>query len=343
MTGRETTIHARSKSEPMQLATEIVRFFHIDISADVPARPVSTIDDFSRSKPEWYETLDLRDVFRICSVLERDGYLVSTLSAGSHPILGRGFIAPDFDERKAAYGEYEFVAHGFHRVREHFQNAVIPVVVENAEGSQDIGTCFLAGNSHTLVTARHVIENARKVEINGINGTPITLLSLMIPKNQDLDIAFLYVDHDAMNGLPYLRFEAPSVLDEVLCLGYPPIPTFREVQISDLSSINARLKSFKGKIVGKGQSYVEAQEYLLINARVKGGNSGGPIINKRGYAVGILVGTPLDSHDKNRIDELGYGLAVSKDAFVPLLPPADCLGVLPFANLCRGGFSTIVS
>jgi len=221
----------------------------------------------------------------------------------------------------------------------------MPVVVEKQDGSPDVGTCFLVGNHHTVVTARHVIKDASKIEIRGTNGEPVNLRSLIVPRNENLDVAILSINRDAMIKLPFLRFDAPVVLDEVLCMGYPPIPGFDELQINEIASINTTLKTSRGRIVAEAEAYIERQEYLLINARVKGGNSGGPIINKKGYAVGILVSVPLDPHDTTHIDELGYGIAVPKQAFIPLLGtvagPSPLVTALPFTNLAGGGFSTL--
>jgi serine protease Do len=95
--------------------------------------------------------------------------------------------------------------------------------------------------------------------------------------------------------------------------------------------------------VARGESYLQSEEFLLINAKVKGGNSGGPLINKKGYAVGILVNAPLNSGDASQMDQLGYGIAVPGESFTPLLGPPSLLIDLPFINLPEGGFSTLLS
>jgi serine protease Do len=278
----------------MPLASEIVQFFVID--PDRHGQPVKTIDDLVKSQPGWQQELDVREVLRICSTLEREGYLIAATTSHPHPILGRAFVSFHFDERRAAYGEYEFAAQGFHRVREHFQRSIMPVVVEK-DGTPDIGTCFLMGNCRNLVTARHVVENKSRVEIKGADGKPITLQSLKVPCSECIDVAVMIVGPDSMDGLPYLRFEPAVVLDEVLSMGYPPIPGFEAFQISDITSINSRLRVAAGRIVAQNESYLQSQEFFLINAKVKGGNSGGPVVNRKGYVVGILVDVPLSSSD----------------------------------------------
>jgi serine protease Do len=249
----------------MPLATEIVKFFVLD--PDRRGQPVKTIDDLADSRLGWQQELDISEVFRICSALEKEGYLISGTTVHPHPIVGRTFVSFHFDERRAAYGEYEFAAHGFHRIREHFQRAVMPVVVEKGDGTPDIGTCFLAGNCHNLVTARHVVENKSRVDIRGTNGKFITLHSLKVPRSNHLDVAVMVVAQSAMDGLPFLRFAPSNVLDEVLSMGYPPIPGFEAAQISDITSINSRLRASEGRIVARGESYLQSEEFLLSMPR----------------------------------------------------------------------------
>jgi serine protease Do len=82
-----------------------------------------------------------------------------------HPILGRAYVAPNFEDRRAQYGEYDFIAYGFPLIRERVGPAVRPVVVTTPDEREDIGTCFLVGNQCTLVTARHVVDGMPRVKI----------------------------------------------------------------------------------------------------------------------------------------------------------------------------------
>lgn len=327
----------------MNIATELVRFFHVDMSGATKGQSVRTIEDFSNLKPEWNETLDLASVFRICSRLEHQGYLIEANSHHPHPILGRSYVSPNFDHRRAEYGEYEFIGNGFGLVAEKLGPGVRPVVVTKSTGDQDIGTCFLVGNQCTLVTARHVIEGMACIEIPDQEGNPIKVRKIIVSKDPNLDVAVILTD-SILSGLPYFRSTDSSILDEVLCLGFPPIPGFESTLISDVATVNAELKASNGHLVAESQSYLDKQKYFLINARVKGGNSGGPIVNHQGYVVGILVQTSMSAHDQKSLDSLGYGVATPKSEWTNLFSNADTgksEGIeLPFENNIDGGFRT---
>jgi len=152
------------------------------------------------------------------------------------------------------------------------------------------------------------------------------------------------VADEPLAGLPYFRCSESGPLEEVLCLGFPPIPGFRETLISDVATVNAEIKSSTGRVVTYGTSYLDRQRYFLINARVKGGNSGGPIVNRQGYVVGILVQTPMNPEDLTQLDSLGYGVATPKEEWINLLGDgrAKVHGGVEIAvdNLESGGFST---
>ncbi len=46
---------------------------------------------------------------------------------------------------------------------------------------------------------------------------------------------------------------------------------------------------------------------MLLTGKIKGGNSGGPVLNKNGKVVGIVTEIPKSEGD---YDKFGYGIAV---------------------------------
>lgn len=326
----------------MRLAAEIMSFFYIDL--DGKGQKVKTIDDFTRSQPGWEATLDLQEVFRICARLEHAGYLVEARHVHPHPILGRSYVSPSYEEQRAQYGEYDFVGKGFPLIRAELGAAVRPVVVTTPDDREDIGTSFLLGNQSTLFTARHVVEGMTCIKIPDQNGKPINARAIIVPEDPNLDVAVV-IAREPLAGLPYFRCDESGPLEEVLCLGFPPIPGFQETLIADVATVNAEIKASVGRLVASSTSYLDQQRYILINARVKGGNSGGPIVNRQGYVVGILVQTAMNPEDIMQLDSLGYGIATPKKEWIHLLGDGRAQphgGVeITVKNFDEGGFSIV--
>ncbi|HEY9656266.1 MAG TPA: trypsin-like peptidase domain-containing protein, partial [Crinalium sp.] len=93
----------------------------------------------------------------------------------------------------------------------------------------------------------------------------------------------------------------------VLSMGYPPIPGFENFLVSETGRVAAYLKSTVGQVVTRAESYLDRQDYILISARVKGGNSGGPVVSKTGQVIGVVTAVPGDNAVT---DTLGYGIAI---------------------------------
>ncbi|MBP3201163.1 MAG: hypothetical protein J6M39_05910 [Lachnospiraceae bacterium] len=48
---------------------------------------------------------------------------------------------------------------------------------------------------------------------------------------------------------------------------------------------------------------------MLITAKIRGGNSGGSVINCAGYVVGFACQSPYYGESTRDYDDLGYGIA----------------------------------
>jgi len=289
--------------------TEIVEYFHVK-PTNPTIRERNTIESLASLNPEWENTLDLAKLIRNCEKLVTEGVLVE-LSSGNN-ILERCYFAPNFNESDAKYGKYDFIADGFEKIIERFSTSVLPVVVEKNDGSHDLGTSFVVGDNRTIFTARHVIEDMKSIRILRGNGESLPIYAIFVSNDERIDIALVITNIPDIDNIQPLKISNQvSVLDEILSIGYPPIPGFDALKVYDISHINSFVRLSKGRIVGSGHSYLDSQDFLLFNARVKGGNSGGPIINKYGLVTGMLVQIPISSEDSSKIDNLGYGIAVT--------------------------------
>ena len=85
-------------------------------------------------------------------------------------------------------------------------------------------------------------------------------------------------------------------------------------------------KATIGQVVAEADAYASKLDFFLINARVKGGNSGGPVINKEGCVIGTVVQLPFDNkggYDSGRFDIMGYGICLPSKYTESILEDPD--------------------
>jgi serine protease Do len=299
--------------------TEIIEFFrkiiiYPDIDLDADSFP--TVADYLKTLPGVNGKSIPGDLISRAQVifiaLEMKGYISRMNISWIFP-KQRFFptIAFGLDY---TYGSPDFEILGFSYTRQVFSNSVLPIVIRDFEGDYDIGTSFLVdyNNEDYLITAKHCVESKNYLYIPSQPIGPI-FESIYIDSNPKKDIAVIKLVKNSINAKKFI-FDTPNILDKVLTMGFPTIPGFSEsIQIAETATISGYLKSTVGEITGKGDNYYIDSNSLLISARVKGGNSGGPVINEKGKIVGVISHEILNGSSSitEKLDELGYGVAQS--------------------------------
>lgn len=147
------------------------------------------------------------------------------------------------------------------------------------------GTAFVYAPQHLLTNA-HVVAGANQVQVQSAAG-PIDARVVLFDSARD--IAVLYAPGLTAKPLALAPGVARSGQDAIV-LGYPQDGPFdvRPARIRD-----------REKITGHdiyGQLSVDRDIYT-VRALVRAGNSGGPLINPAGQALGIVFASALDSAD----------------------------------------------
>lgn len=263
-------------------------------------------------------------VSKLCNFLVNEGLLINTSynpmictenEYVSVPI--NGFDEPEKLRHDITYGAYDFKFNGFASVFEEFKESVVPIEGINSNEDHDIGTAFYIGDN-MFVTAAHCVTNLER--FNLLNGeTPICLKEVWLAKDISSDIYDLaiVIADEALSMRPFMLDDS-KVLDSVLVMGYPPIPGMNPVLISETASISTDVqrlmtKSATGQVVTDSTSYMSSLDYFIINARVKGGNSGSPVINEYGKVIGTVFELPFDSLEGSqtgRYDIMGFGVCL---------------------------------
>lgn len=199
--------------------------------------------------------------------------------------------------------------YGFDYIYEVYKDLVLYFVGKNDRGDFTVGTGFKYANG--IVTAKHCIEDVISLQVKGYKAVDLANKPVYISDNEALDIAFIETGEVAS---PYCFADEGEVLQEVLVMGYPKIPTFTDFLVAEKAMISskasARLTPTKGCISAFGNEYLSKIEAMLITAKITGGNSGGPVINQYGCIVGVACRKPSYDDSYGDYDDLGYGIAI---------------------------------
>lgn len=293
----------------MGLIEEILNYYSFYSLSEIHKGEYQSVQDCMDYLSKKGAELQLRTFLGIVKKFENDGFLLKVGQKGDDPIYGATYVAQTLSSEYLEYGSYHFHYYGFSSIRKHFLSSVLPIDVTKQDDTKDIGTCFII-DAHRILTARHCIENKKNILILDPHKQAVKPTSIWVPSD-GTDIALIEMNYYNFSPCPKFKIEFGEVLEEVLTMGYPPIPGFDAVQVADISHIGGSVKVSKGKIVAEERTLWDPETNYLINARVKGGNSGGPIINNLGFVIGMIIDIPLNPDDQEKIDHLAYGVALT--------------------------------
>jgi serine protease Do len=178
---------------------------------------------------------------------------------------------------------------------------VVPAVVAisvtrvDAKGVAEpiIGSGFIIDQTGLILTNKHVIANASKIQVNLNDGT--TLDARLVGQAQRTDIALLRVFVDT--PLPMVHFGDSDKLrvgDTVIAIGNP---------LGFNSTVTV------GIVSGLNRDIMESpyDEYIQTDAAINHGNSGGPLVDTKGDVIGMnsVIVAP-----RNSGGSIGLGFAI---------------------------------
>ncbi len=162
-----------------------------------------------------------------------------------------------------------------------------------------VGSGFIIDPKGFILTNNHVIDGATKITISLLTGDRYR--AKVIGIDRETDLAVLKIDAD--RELPVMKFgdsNSAEVGDWVLAIGSP----FGLDQ-----TVTAGIISKKDR----DTSISNFQRFLQTDAAINRGNSGGPLVNMRGEAIGVNSQIATLTGDYNGI---GFALPSNEAKFV---------------------------
>ena len=187
------------------------------------------------------------------------------------------------------------------------------------------GTGFALKNGY-VVTNYHVVEDAKSINISGINGDyNVSYTASVVATDKVNDLAILKIRDSRFNGfgtLPYaVEMQMAEVGDDIFVLGYPLTQTMGD-EIKLTNGIISSRTGFQG----------DAALYQ-ITAPLQPGNSGGPMFNSKGNVVGIVC-----AHHKGT-ENVGYAIKTSylknlteSSSLSNIFPASNTIASLPLSG-----------
>ncbi len=209
------------------------------------------------------------------------------------------------DEILQAYfnKKLSYIIYGFKYIYDDYQKYVLPVEYTDKSDNLSLGTCFLYKEG--IATAKHCIKDAKRIAIQGISKEDLENAKFEIHDNELMDLLYIRFKNSVSDTIVFSQ--NAEILDEVMTLGYPKIAGYHNFLTAENASVSARYTTSLGQIASNAEDIWIKEKLFLITAKIKGGNSGGPVVSKDGSVIGVAVNLTEGEGD---YDELGYGTVI---------------------------------
>lgn len=165
--------------------------------------------------------------------------------------------------------------------------ACVTVLTDGGHGSG-----VIIDSEGLVITAYHVIAGVNRIQVKFSSG--LTLDADVIATDRDFDVALLDVSGSGFRALPMNLTGEVGLGQELITIGTP-------------ADIELGQSIAKGLLSGKRK--IEDKIFMQLDLAVSPGNSGGPLLNKKGEIEGIVLRKIIGAG----VEGIGFGVPI-KDA-----------------------------
>ena len=143
---------------------------------------------------------------------------------------------------------------------------------KSTDDEESSGTGFVVGANGILATCAHVVEGAKRMEVNlGGQSYPANVIAV----DTKADVALIRINANGLPVLPLADSESVQLAESVRAIGYP---------LSDVLGTDVKVTT--GTVAGIVQDKQHGKR-IQIDASINPGNSGGPVVNSAGHVIGV--------------------------------------------------------
>jgi S1-C subfamily serine protease len=136
------------------------------------------------------------------------------------------------------------------------------------------GSCFFVSSSGLALSSLHVVADRKKIFVVDTNGKRAS--ASILAKDEQLDLVALQVDREDAPQVLALAEKEAGLGDSVFTIGFP-----------EVVDLGFDPKLTEGSI--SGERGLGLDFLLQVSTPVHPGNSGGALVNEKGYVVGIVA------------------------------------------------------
>ena len=177
---------------------------------------------------------------------------------------------------------------------------IVQATSSNMTGENDhgFGAGVVINNNADVLTALHVVEEAAEIQIYYSDGSQTSAFVTNADPDNDIAVLTPYTPPGLVVPGPIGNADAIRVGDEVFAVGHP-LGLTGSISAGVVSGLEREFMPPEGEQPMRG--------LIQFDAAVNPGNSGGPLLDRRGQVVGIVTGAMNPTEQEVFI---GIGFAV---------------------------------